>query len=73
MSGIKFYSENDIACGWELEKIIEKVYKGVIESEWDITDLLDFYNVLKYMEFEKFSDHIVKETNIDIKTYEQKI
>lgn len=73
MSGIKFYSENDMACGWEIEKIIEKVNKEDIESEWGITDLLDFHNVLKYINIERFSDHIVQETSIDIKTYEKKI
>lgn len=73
MSGIKFYSEYDWACGWELEKIVEKVNNEAIDSEWDITDLLDFHNVLKYINIERFSDHIVQETSIDIKTYEKKI
>ena len=73
MSGIKFYSEYDMACGWELEKIVEKVNNEAIDSEWGITDLLEFHNVLKYINIERFSDHIVQETSIDIKTYEKKI
>ncbi|MCM3706422.1 hypothetical protein M3205_11915 [Cytobacillus firmus] len=73
MSGIKFYSEYDIACGWELEKIVEKVNNEAIDSEWGITDLLEFHNVLKYINIKRFSDHIVQETSIDIKTYEKKI
>jgi len=36
MAGIKFYSEYDMSCGWELEKIIEKVNSGLIYSEWGI-------------------------------------
>ncbi|MCY7456119.1 hypothetical protein [Bacillus altitudinis] len=73
MSGIKFYSEYDMACGRELEKIVEKVNNEAIDSEWSIADLLDFHNVLKYINIERFSDHIVQETSIDIKTYEKKI
>ncbi|MGH0518778.1 hypothetical protein [Bacillus toyonensis] len=73
MSGVKFYSEYDMAYGWELEKIVGKVNNGVIDSEWSITDLLDFHNVLKYINIERFSDYIVKETSIDIKAYEKKI
>ncbi|WP_144482310.1 hypothetical protein [Bacillus pumilus] len=73
MSGIKFYSEYDMACGRELEKIVEKVNNEAIDSEWGIADLLDFHNILKYINIERFSDHIVQETSIDIKTYEKKI
>lgn len=73
MSGIKFYSENDMACGRELATIIENVNTEAIESEWGITDLLEFHNVLKYINIKRFSDHIVQETSIDIKTYEKKI
>lgn len=73
MAEIKFYSEYDMSCAWNLEKIIEKVNSGAIESEWGITDVLDFHNVLKYINIEKFSNHIVHETSIDIKTYEKRI
>ena len=73
MAGIKFYSEYDMACGWELEKVIEKVNSGAIESEWSINDALDFHNVLKYISIERFSNHIAHETSIDIKTYEKRI
>ncbi|MDA1806309.1 MULTISPECIES: hypothetical protein [Bacillus] len=73
MSRIKFYSEYDMACGWQLEKIVEKVNNEAIDSEWGITDLLDFHNVLKYISVERFSDYIVEETSLDIKAYEKKI
>lgn len=69
MSGIKFYSEYDMAYGWELEKIIEKVNNEAIDSEWDITDLLEFHNVLKYINVKRFSNHIEQETSIDMDTY----
>lgn len=73
MSRVKFYSEYDMACGWQLEKIVEKVNNEVIDSEWGITDLVDFHNVLKYISVERFSDYIVEETSVDIKAYEKKI
>jgi hypothetical protein len=73
MTCIKFYSEYDMSCGWNLEKIIEKINSGTIESEWDIVDVLDFFNVLKYISIERFSNIIVNETSIDIKTYEKRI
>lgn len=73
MSGIKFYSEYDLSCGWNIEKIIEKVNSGAIESQWGITDVLDFYNVLKYISVERFSNHIVQETSSDITIYEKRI
>ncbi|MCM3584974.1 hypothetical protein M3182_04335 [Mesobacillus maritimus] len=73
MQGIKFYSENDMAYGWEMEKIVERVNTNAIESNWSITDLLDFYNILKYINIERFRNYIVQETSIDIETYIQKI
>ncbi|NHH93109.1 hypothetical protein GOICGAJE_01638 [Bacillus sp. MB95] len=73
MLRIKFYSEYDMACGWELKKIVEKIDDRAIDFEWSITDLLDFHNVLKYIDIERFSKHIVQETNINIGDYEKKI
>ncbi|AIC93089.1 hypothetical protein [Shouchella lehensis] len=73
MSRIRFYSEYDMACGWELEKIVEKVNNDVIDAEWRITDLIEYYNVLKYVNIQRFSEYIVQETNINIKTYEKEI
>lgn len=73
MSGVKFYSEYDMACGWELKKIVEKIKNEAIDVEWSIADLLDFFNISKYINVKRFSDHIVQETGIDINTYEKKI
>jgi hypothetical protein len=73
MSGIKFYSEYDMACGSELSKIIETIKRESIDSEWAITDLLNFFNILKYINIERFSDYIVQETSTDIKAFEKKI
>ncbi|HYE08886.1 MAG TPA: hypothetical protein VEF53_01755 [Patescibacteria group bacterium] len=73
MAGIKFFSEYDISCSWVLDEIVKKVSDKAIELEWGITDVLDFHNVLKYISIERFSDYIVKQTGIDIKTYEKMI
>ena len=73
MSGIKFYSEHDMTCGLEIQKIVEKIKNEVIDIEWSITDLLEFNNILKFISVKGFSDYIVKETSIDIKNYEKKI
>jgi hypothetical protein len=73
MAGIKFYSEYDMTCDWELKEIIEKVNSGAIESEWGISDVLDFHNILKYISIERFSNYIVHETSIDIKAFEKRI
>ncbi|QUI24217.1 hypothetical protein HZI73_18815 [Vallitalea pronyensis] len=73
MAGIKFNSKYGMACGWELNKIVKKVKENAIESEWSITDLIDFYNILKYIHIKQFSDYIVQKTDIEIRTYEKKI
>lgn len=73
MAGIKFYSEYDMACGWELNKIVKKISEKAIESEWSIIDVLDFHNVLKYISIKRFSDYIVQMTSIEIRIYEKKI
>jgi len=73
MSGIKFYSEYDMTCGLEIEKIVEKIKNEVIDTEWSISDLLEFNNILKFINVKRFSEYIVKETNIDIKNFEKKI
>jgi hypothetical protein len=73
MAGIKFYSEYDMVCDWELKEIIEKVNSGAIESGWGISDVLDFHNILKYISIERFSNYIVHETSIDIKAFEKRI
>ncbi|KPB04729.1 hypothetical protein [Bacillus sp. CHD6a] len=73
MSEIKFYSEYDMACGWELDKVIETINSESLASDWTIKDLLDFHNIIKYISINKFRDYIVQKTNIDIKVYEKNI
>ncbi|QMT16236.1 hypothetical protein H1Q58_09620 [Planococcus maritimus] len=73
MSKIKFYTEYDIAGTWELGKIVEKINNRSIETDWDISDLLEFHNILKYIKIKRFSEYIIQETKVDIKKYEEKI
>lgn len=73
MKGIKFYSEYDMACGWEIEKIIKKVNENAIDTDWSISDLIDFHNIIKYIGVERFVDYIVQETGIDINVFEKRI
>ncbi|WP_280157469.1 hypothetical protein P5616_010615 [Priestia aryabhattai] len=73
MLGIKFYSDYDIAYDEEVKKIVKKINDEDINSEWGIVNLLEFHNILKYINIKKVTDHIVQETNIDIKDYEKRI
>lgn len=73
MSKIKFYTEYNIAGTWEMGKIVEKINNDDIENDWDINDLLEFHNILKYIKIKRFSEHIIQETKVDIKKYEEKI
>lgn len=73
MEKIKFYSEHDLACSWNLEKIINKVNQGTIDILWTIHDVIEFYNILKYIRIQRFANHIEQQTGIDCRTYEKKI
>lgn len=73
MYRVKFYSEYDMACGWELEKVIELINENAIEKEWTIIDLIEFYNILKYINIERFSEYINQKLDINIIEFKQKI
>lgn len=73
MTGIKFYSEHDMACGWEIGKIIEKINENAIDTDWSMVDVIDFHNVLKYISIKRFADHVVQQTGIDIEEFEKRI
>lgn len=73
MSQIKFYSKSDMASGWQLALITEKINTNTIQYNWTINDMLDFYNILKYFEVENFQNYIVQKTSVDIEEYVEKI
>lgn len=73
MKGIKFYSEFDMACGFEINNIIENIINNTIDNDWSCIELINFYNVLKYIGIKRFADYIVQQTGIDIEICERKI
>lgn len=73
MGGVKFYSEYDMACGGEILKIIEKIKNNDIEKEWSLLDVIEGYNIIKYLRIPKFKEYLVQETSCDITTYENQI
>ncbi|HCS11647.1 MAG TPA: hypothetical protein DIV40_09340 [Clostridiales bacterium] len=73
MSNIKFYSEFDWACSWDIDIIIEKINENAIDKDWSVCDLIEFYNILKYLNIERFNAYIEKQTGIDIWKYVIKI
>lgn len=73
MKRIKFYSEYDMTCGQDIEKIIKKIRENAIDTDWSISDLIEFHNIKKYIGIERFVDYIVNQTGIDIKEFEKRI
>lgn len=73
MSGIKFYSEYDMACGQEIKKIIKKITENAIDKDWLISDLIEFHNIIKYIDIKRFADYIVQQTGIDINEFKKEI
>lgn len=73
MDRVKFYSEYDMACEWELDKIIERINDHSIEKEWSLEDVIEFFNILKYMQVEKFAEYIQEKTNVICIDYIKKI
>lgn len=73
MRKIKFYSEYDMSCGININRIIDKINENVIQNDWFISDFIEFYNILKYLAIDKFADYIVEQTDIDINAYIKRI
>lgn len=73
MDRVKFYSEYDLACSWELDKVIEKINDNSIEKEWSLEDVIEFFNILKYVQVKKFNEYIQEKTNVICIDYVKKI
>jgi len=73
MDKVKFYSEYDMACGWQLDKVIEKINDHSIDKEWDLENVIEFYNILKYMQVDRFSEYLQEKTNISCIEYVKNI
>lgn len=64
MNRVKFYSEYDMASSWELDKVIERINDNFIDKEWTLEDVIEFFNILKYMQVERFSIYLEEKTNV---------
>lgn len=73
MYRVKFYSENDWASGWEFDKIIERIKDDSISKEWLLEDLIEFFNISKYLQVERFAEYIQEKTSIVCIDYLKKI
>lgn len=73
MDKVKFYSEYDMACGWELDKVTMRINDYSIDMEWDLEDVIEFYNISKYMHVERFSEYLQEKTSITCAEYVKKI
>lgn len=53
MRGIKFYSAIDLACGYQLNKIEDAIVKyDISRSNYEINEILEIYNIIKYIDNE---------------------
>ncbi|MCT4632789.1 MAG: hypothetical protein N4A76_08635 [Firmicutes bacterium] len=73
MDRVSFYSENDIACGWELDKVIDRINDHSVDKDWRINDVLEFHNILKYLKVERFVEYLEEETCFDSVEYTKKV
>ena len=46
MGRIKFYSNTDMTIGYNFNKALD-IIKNIKDEEYDINDILEFYNILK--------------------------
>ena len=73
MDRVRFYSEHDLAVGFEISKIIKIIQNYEADSIWTICDLLEFHNILKYFEIEHFADYIGIQTGINTRSLDKEI
>ena len=52
MDRVKFYSKEDWSCGENLKKLEEVLNKFDETKNYDIDDIIEFYNCIKYMDNE---------------------
>lgn len=69
MERIKFYSEEDVFYGVELNKAIKKIEGYNSKQKFDINDILDFHNILKYTKSTKSNEYIIQNSNTNIQEY----
>lgn len=73
MDRVSFYSENDMACGWELKKVIDRINDNSIDNEWTLNDVIEFHNILKYLNVGRFVEYLKEKTGFDEEKYTKKV
>lgn len=73
MDRVSFYSENDMTCGWELNKIIDIINDNSIDNEWTLNDVVEFHNILKYLNVSRFVEYLKEKTGFDEVKYIKKV
>lgn len=58
MQKIRFYSEQNFMSGRDLNLIIETIKNYKTDHQPDINNILEFYNILKYLKIDRFKKHI---------------
>lgn len=72
MGRVKFYSKYDMACNIELDKLIERINDHSIDKEWSFSDVIEFHNILKYLQVEQFSKYLIEQTGFNHDSYVKK-
>lgn len=65
MIKVKFYSEYDMACGYELQNVVDNINSDSYKSIESISDLFVFFNTLKYLDFETFKSYIENNSTVN--------
>lgn len=55
---VKFYGLRDLSIGWYENRIIELIenYSSKSENDWDVNDVLELFNVKKFIDQSVFKD-----------------
>ena len=64
MERIKFYSKYDLTSGTSINNIIKFTNNFTNEiSEYNINDILEYFNIIKFSKYDEFRGIIINETN----------
>lgn len=66
MIEVKFYSEHDMSCGYEVGNIISNIANGSYSSINSIKDLINFFNTIKFLNIDSFQSYIENNTGIKV-------
>ena len=70
LNRVKFFSKEDMVCGHHLSKGERILRKGILPNYTDINDILELYNIKKYIDNDSYLRNWSKE---DIKNFKQKV